>query len=185
MARDLTTALKNELTAPVLSPVIFYEGEFASGFVRLWSGYGDLLWNGQTWQGVGHLAGISPIQEDGQISAKGITVSLSGIPQSLIAVALSEARQGKPGKIWLGAMDSAGAVVVDPYLSFSGRLDVPEIDEGADTATITITYESRLIDLERPRERRYTANDQALDYPGDKGFDYIPSLQDKQIVWGR
>jgi hypothetical protein len=48
-----------------------------------------------------------------------------------------------------------------------------------------LTAESRLIDLERSRERRYTSEDQKIDYPNDKGLEFIADLQDKEIVWGR
>jgi len=182
--RDATAAFLAELAKRRLRPVIFYEGEFSTGTSRAWSGYGEKVWNGQTWQGVGHLGGISAIEETGDVKATGIVVQLTGVATENIALALGEARQGKPGKVWLGFLDEAGNVIVDPYLAFSGRLDVPEIEEGAETATVRISYESRLIDLERPRARRYTHEDQQIDFPGDKGFEFVPSLQDAQIVWG-
>jgi hypothetical protein len=185
MSRDLTAALTTEFTASSFRPILFFEGEFDGGFTRVWSGLGTIEWDSKSWTGVGYLGGISPIDESGDVRANGVAVSLSGIPSSLVSTALQSARQGLPGKIWIGALDSTGAVVADPYLAFHGRLDVPEIDDGGDTATITITYESRLIDLERPRERRYTAQDQRIDYSDDQGFDFVNSLQDKQLTWGR
>jgi hypothetical protein len=33
------------------------------------------------------------------------------------------------------------------------------------------------------RVRRYTHEDQQIDAPGDKFFEFIPSLQDAQIPW--
>ena len=48
-----------------------------------------------------------------------------------------------------------------------------------------MTAESKLIDLERSRARRYTSEDQKIDYPDDKGLDFIADLQDKAVVWGR
>ena len=83
-----------------------------------------------------------------------------------------------------GAIDSSGALVVDPYTTFQGRLDVPEIVDGGDDCTIQISYESRLIDLERARERRYTHEDQQIDSPGDKGFEFVTLIQDQTVVWG-
>jgi len=78
-----------------------------------------------------------------------------------------------------------GALVADPAIAFAGRLDVPEIDDNGQTATITISYESRLVDLERPRERRYTHEDQQIDYSGDLGFEYVAAIQEWNGVWGR
>jgi len=64
-------------------------------------------------------------------------------------------------------------------------MDTCEIAEGGDTAVIALTAESRLLDLNRSRERRYQKQDQAIDFPGDLGFDYVPSLQQLSVVWGK
>lgn len=184
-SRELSVNVLAELAAGKFSPVHLFEAEFVTGWLRLWTGLGPIAWNGQTWTGAGNLVGVSAITETSDSRAVGITISLSGMPSSLIALALTEARQGKIGRVYLGFINAAGAVIADPYKSFEGRLDVPEIADQGDTCTISISYESRLIDLERPRERRYTGEDQRLDYPTDRGFDNVPGLQDAVILWGR
>lgn len=184
MARDLTSAVDTALAQGTVRPVLFFEGEFAAGTVRLWTGLGSITWNGSSWLGAGELLNVSSIEASGDVRAQGVTISLSGMPGSLISLALAQAQQGLPGRIYLGLMDSAGAVIADPHLAFSGRLDVPVIDDAGDSCTITISYEGRLIDLQRARERRYTDEDQRIQHPADRGFEFIPSLQDAQIVWG-
>lgn len=183
--RALTAGMQTQVQNDSLRPIILFEGEFLSGMVRLWSGYGTLSWNGVTWSGVGELAGISPIAETSETRATGVTISLSGIPNDLIAKALDETRQGKQVKIWFGTTDEEVNVIADPYLSFAGRIDVPTIDEGRETSTISITVESRMIDLQRARERRYTHEDQQRDFPGDRGFEYVPMVQDWSGTWGK
>jgi hypothetical protein len=64
-------------------------------------------------------------------------------------------------------------------------MDVMIIREGTDTSTIELKLENRLIALERPNERRMTDEDQKNLFTGDKGFEFIADLQDKQIVWGQ
>lgn len=184
MARDLTASVITQLQAASVEVGVLFEGEFASGWVRLWSGVGTLSWDGKSWSGVGTLLGISGIDETNEIRASGLTVSLSGVPSDLLSAALGDARSGKTGRVYL-AFFSSGSIVADPILQFEGRLDVPAIEDGPDTATISISYESELIDLERARERRYTPEDQAIDFPGDLGFAYVAALQDAQITWGR
>lgn len=181
---SLTNDMVTEVTAATLRPILLFEGEFATGFLRLWTGYGDLAWDDKTWTGAGTLIGVAPVQQTSDIRAAGTTVELNGIPSEVISIALSESRQGKEGTIWLGMLTEAGAVVEDPVILFRGKLDVPTIDDGGDTCRVAISYESRLIDLERPRERRYTPEDQAIDYPGDTGFDEVTKLQDTKVVWG-
>ena len=80
-----------------------------------------------------------------------------------------------------GTIDGA---TVDSYQIFSGRMDVMTIDETGETCSITLTAENRLIDLERPRVRRYTSEDQKSLHPNDKGFDFVNSLQEAEIKWG-
>jgi hypothetical protein len=174
-----------EIAAADVRAGVLAEIEFASGTVRAWTGVGILQWNGYDWTGVGHLGGISPIEETSEVRAAGVALSLSGIPSALVASALGDAERGRPVTVWLAFFDDDWAIVADPYQAFSGRVDVPVIDEGGETATITIQAESRLIDLERPRTRRYTDEDQQDAFPGDRGFEFVTSLQEWSGVWGR
>ena len=64
-------------------------------------------------------------------------------------------------------------------------MDVMTITDTGDSISISLTVESELRALEKPSERRYTPEDQKIDYPFDKGFDFVPRLQDVQINWGR
>ncbi len=43
-----------------------------------------------------------------QIVAGGTSVSLSGIPPDLVQLAIAEARQGLPGRVWLGLAVARG-----------------------------------------------------------------------------
>lgn len=185
MSRDLTAGMLAEVQAQLVRPCIFFEGEFEGGTVRLWSGLGDITWNDVVWTGAGNLLGVSAVEETTAVVANGVTVSLTGIPVEFRSAAIDGARQGKPGRIWFGAIDASGALVSDPYMLFAGRLDVPEITFGGETFAITITYESRLIDLTRPREWRYTHESQQVLFPGDKGFEFVTSIQDQAVWWGQ
>lgn len=184
MSRTITAAVVVELASGQVRPAIFFEAQFPSGFLRLWSGLGDITWNGSVWTGAGNLMGIGAIEESADVVATGTTISLSGIPTDLVSLCLSDARQGMPGKVWIGFMTAAMAVIADPILAFAGRLDVPSIMDGAERCEIQITYESRLIDLNRAREWRYTHESQQQFSAGDRGFEYVSALQDKEVRWG-
>jgi hypothetical protein len=183
--RAITQAVANAIVAGTVRPVIFYEGEFSGGTVRLWSGLAPLSWNGVTWTGAGNMLGISAIGETSEVRAVAFEVSLSGAISELVSVALSQGRQGLPGRVWLGFFDDSGNLISEPFKSFDGRMDVMDITDDAVTARIGVYYESRLINLDRTRERRYTSEDQRLDYPSDLGFDYVPGLQNMPLFWGR
>jgi hypothetical protein len=99
-------------------------------------------------------------------------------------IALNELRRGMPAKLWLGALDDNNNLLADPFLLFEGVTDTADIDENPEELKISIQAESRLIGLQKPQERRYTHEDQQIDFPGDLGFEYVAGLQDKDIVWG-
>tara|TARA_R100000231_G_scaffold2990_2_gene5490 strand:+ start:1881 stop:2498 length:618 start_codon:yes stop_codon:yes gene_type:complete len=183
MSRDLTTAVQNQLSADELQPFFAVKLNFDSGDLRLWTGYGDITVDSETYTGGGQLLNISQIEETVEIAARGITFSLNGVDSSLVSLALNENYQTRSAKLFLGVF-SSGAVVSSPYELFDGRMDVLSIDDSGDTATITMTAESRLIDLERPRLRRYTSEDQKLRHPNDTGLDFVAALQEKEIAWG-
>ncbi len=184
MARDLTAGMATEVTAELLRPIVLIKLAFDGGELNLWNGIDDLSWSGDTYSGAGDLLGISAIEETQELRAVSASLQLSGVPASIISTALAEDYQGRSCKIWLAALDDTGAIVADPYLQFDGRMDVMRIEEGADTAIITVSIESRLIDLERPRNRRYTDEDQQAEHPGDRFFEFVPALQEKEVKWG-
>lgn len=185
MSRNLPTAFATALDAQVLRPALLFEGEFADGWLRLWSGVGDLSWGGFTWTGAGTLLQVGSLEETQDVVASGSTVTLSGVPVEVVETAINQAEQGAPGRVYLALFDANWALIDNPVLAFAGRLDVPEVADGQGTCSVTISYESRLIDLTTPRELRYTHEAQRLAYPSDRGFEYVTSIQDKEITWGR
>ena len=80
---------------------------------------------------------------------------------------------------------SSDFVLFEPFTLFNGQMDKMEIQDNGETSNVSIVCESKLITLQTPRVRRYTLEDQKLDFPNDKGLEFIPSLQDKEITWGR
>jgi len=184
MSRGLSAGMLSQVAASNVNPILLFYGEFASGTVRMWSGLGDLSFDSQTWLGAGSLVQVSNVEETSEIKASGVVVTFNGIPADLLSLVLSDVKQGALGKIYLGFL-SSGTVVATPWLIFEGRIDTPIINEEAETCSIAITYESRLIDLSRPRTARYTDQDQKREFPGDLGMEFVLALQDKEIPWGR
>lgn len=185
MARNLTAGMIAAYTAAKVKPIFLVQIECTSGTVYAWSGYGTLNWDGQNYLGVGTFGLVDVVGETTDLSAQGVNFSLSGVDAANIEIALDEIEQGLNAALYLGALDDSGALISQPYLLFYGLTDVPTVNEGPDNdCTISISVESRLIDLARSRERRYTTHDQQLDYPDDLGFDFVPGLQNANIRFG-
>jgi hypothetical protein len=183
MARTATAAMVTEAAKASVAPVFFVEMDFVSGFVRVWSGYGSISWDAKTWLGAGHLISIDTLSEGVDFVANGANLKLSGIPSEMIAIALGEQYQGRDATIYLGLLDSAGAVIADPLSIFAAKMDTMEIEEGGDTSSIIVRVESHAISLKRAHEWRYTHEDQLIDYPADRGLEYVAGLQDKELIW--
>lgn len=181
MSRELTTEVLNALDDAVVYPFFAVDIDFASGSLYVWSGLGDLTIGSKTYLGVGTLLNISSVEETTEIEAKGATLTMSGIPSSYLALALTEPYQGRECRIYFGMTSDPSAYVE----VFSGELDQMNISEDASTSTIAVTAENVLIKLERPVIRRFTHEDQKSRYPSDKGLEYVASLQDKEVFWGR
>lgn len=188
--RELTAGIQAAIAANPVRPILFIEIEHYAGgiqsFLRLATGVGQITWNGNVWTGGGDMLALTPARESEGLEAIGFAVTLSGMPADKLAIIRQSMRKNKSGKIYLGFLDAAGAVIADPYLMRRGRFDTAEFNRDPAKGIITITarYEDRLIDLERPREFRYTTESQALRLAGDRGFEQVPELQDAQDLWG-
>lgn len=185
MSRNLTTDFKNAVIAGTVFPAILVVASFDSGTLRFWNGVGTLVYGGNSYTGAGNLLQIAEVVETQNVEARGAEFILSGIPSSIISIALAEEYQDRTITQSFAVFDSSGAVIADPFVFFSGKMDVMSIEEGRDTGSIKLTAENDLISLARVNERRRTPEDQKLTYAGDTFFDQVAALQSKDIVWGK
>lgn len=182
-SRTLPTGYAALAQGRVFSPVFLVELQWPTGTVYFWNGYGTISWDGHTFTGTGHMGTLSPIGESRDLKANGVMLSLSGIPTELVTLALADDTQGSVAKIWLAPMAQTGAFAADPLEIFEGIIDVCPIEDSGDTCTINVQLERELIDR-RINNRRYTHEDQQIDYPGDMFFEFVAGLVDKEVTWG-
>lgn len=185
MARPMTMAAATALAEGDVRPALLFEGLFSDGTLRLTTGPLSVEWGGVTYTANGVMTGFSSPQEGTNAEAAGWTLTLTGIPSDLVSTALGQARRGKIGRVWLAFLDLWGGIITDPFFIAQGRLDVPVISDDGATSTISIAYEGHLRDIVRPQELRYTNEEQQRLFPGDRGFEYVTSIIDRQIQWGR
>lgn len=204
--RSVSDGFKSVVEDQVVRPFFAIELLFDSNSFRVWSGLGELQANGVIWQGAASLISLTPIEETSEIAATGMTFTMSGLPSSLVSLALQEPYQGRVAKVYFGLAsvpvalltEGGDRIVAEDLLPldissgeqseliemFSGHMDVMTITDSGNEAVISVTAESRLIALERPNEIRYTPEDQKRKYPDDRGLDFVADLQDKEIKWG-
>jgi len=207
MSRDLSLDTINNINKDVVRPFFAVELLFDGDRVlRLWTGVGTLvLQDGTEWVGSGNFLNISSVEETAEMSVKGATLTLSGVPSEVLSLALSEPYQGRVCNIYFGTftqgnlLQESGSYILLQDGSridlqdgaagfneiFSGYMDQMNIEEGPSGSTVELKVENKLIDLERARVARYSSGYQKTLYPNDLGFDFVEDLQDKKISWGR
>lgn len=181
MSRDLPAAVTAAAASDTFQ--VFWACEFlfdSPNELRFWNGVGDIDVDGDTYTGAGNLLDISEIRESSDIAAYGATITLSGIPSNLINLALSEPYQARKAAVRFGII--SGSTIYSSVV-FTGEMDQMNISFGPETSTISLDVESRLVDLNRARIRRYTDADHQSRYEGDLAFEYVTALQDQRLEW--
>ena len=190
MTRTIATANKNETTAEVFRPVLFLFLDLDGGDVTVNSSDQDIAWDfegdssDETFTGVGQFGSVSVINESADLKASGIQCMLTGVPTTHISNALSESYSGRTAKLYIGFLNASRVLVADPMVIFAGRIDAMDIQIGK-TASVSVSIESKLVDWERARIRRYTNEDQRNLYSTDEFCEFVVQTVEKELVWGQ
>lgn len=183
--RGLSDRVKDNLEDTVLRPVAFFEFNYdESGTERYWTGYGKRFFGDKIFTGTGDLITIASIQETDGIEAVNVKFTLSGVPQKHIDYSLDRNYQNRRCKVWLGWLDDNNRLIDTPDVTYVGMQDVITINDGEDSVTAQLNTENRLVKLNDKNSRRYTFEDQRLDFPQDKGFEFVAQMQEKSLHFG-
>ena len=185
--RALTTDFKTALAADVLRVGLLCEIDYPTTPLRCWTGQGSLSWDSKTWLGVGDLGGISAVRESSAPQATNVTLEISGITSTSLALALAETSQRRRATLWLALFEEVAGdlnVLGDPWRIRRGWTDVHKIIDTGKTATIQVSVESLFARLRIPRTMRYTDAEQQRLFPGDTGMRYAAAIGTRPIYWG-
>jgi len=196
MPRSLSpTFLAQLASSGACAPVLFCVLAFNDHTLYLWGGVGSLtpagpaysasstFPYGQTFTGLGWLAKVSTIPQTTKVQAQGVTLSLSGIPSSLVSETIGQVRIWGTAQIFLGFFNSSGALIADPIQLFAGELDVPSLTDSGETCAISITAENPLLRLNEAPDRRFDDADQQIYAPGDLGMSFVGALGNLTLFW--
>jgi len=185
--RGATAAFIAQAQAQAAHQIHLVEVGLEIGTVYLTDGNRQVSWGGHDYIAAGYLLQFSDIEENATPQAATISVSLSGVTQTIMSLFLTYAYIDRPVAIYRAFLDEDGDLVADPLLIFSGRIDAPAFQENPDagSAVLTVTVASQWVDFLRTPGRHTNHDEQQAFFPGDRGFEYVSELADRTIVWGR
>lgn len=188
MARNnITNAYVSSSIGVLQCDYLAYMDFSGSAPVRVWTGLETKQFTdfsgSANYIAVGAYGGISAVAETTEVSAKGIELVLSGVDSNYVSLALQNNYRGRTVAVYIIVWDSTHTNYQQSMI-FRGRMDQMVITENETSSTINLKCESRLIDLNRPRERRYTDEFQKSLYPNDTGLEFMASMADKSVYWG-
>ncbi len=183
--RSVDPAITAATVSPTIKGIYFVLLCFDTQSVAWHSGFGNIILDGITYLGLGHLGSIGQIHEETGIKSSGVSVGVSGIKQEVVGMLLGQAYLNRKAYIYFVPVDDSNRpIVASPYLLFRGTMDSIDGQMGAG-AGFTVTLKSRLADWERPRKCLYTDVEQQRLYPEDLGMEFIAQLSQKKIIWPR
>ncbi|RMC37491.1 hypothetical protein [Paracoccus alkanivorans] len=161
--------------------------DFLDAPKRWWTGYGDLEVGGFTWQGLGDLISISPIETSYEVSAQDVTFELAATPE-MLALALAAKSRVRDRSVTIScelfAMEDVsvgpndiqrGQPVASPFSMFSGTMQrMPWKAEGPNSRTIQLECHGLFLRRNAAALGLWNDSDQKARYFGDKGFERLP-----------
>lgn len=170
-----------------LRPVHLFTIYLDTATIRISDAHKELRWGGDTWLAGGHALGFTGLEETSALEVTTVTISLSAVDQSFISLLLAQHFIDRRVTIHLALLDEDDRLTIAPRLQFDGRVDSPVIadDPVNGKSVIALSATNHWVDFERVPGRHTNGPEQRLYYAGDKGFDFIPQLVSKVLLWGR
>ena len=187
MPRGLTSSVKTELATGNIEPVLLIELGFGTPVYLTNASFditSSISGSSRTYLSNGHLKGITGISETNAPSKNSLVVSLSGVDQTYIAIALNENIINDDVFIYRGFLDTNLALISDPFLLFYGTIDEDKISDNTTTASINLTVTSHWGNFSKTNGRTTTDNSQKRFFASDKGMEFS-ALTVRDIRWGR
>lgn len=196
MTRPISPEVEQMAKERRIMPFVLVEMDFSTGAFRMATGNVSISWNGNVFQAGGGLLGISQVEETTNVAANGYTVSLAPIPNHVrhpdgrsipdIIYDRELEWRGRICSVYYGFLSEGQEILPEPVRIIKARMDKMTSSQDQSSYSINMTIEPRTISLNNPRISRYTPEDQAKKYPGDRIFDNVARIASGyNIVWGR
>ena len=175
---------KAALEAEHAARIYFIHLDFTGTPFYACTGALDYVVLGQTWYGIGDIQGISDITDTADVAARPITMSLTGVDSYITTPVQSRTNyKGRSAKVYRGLLDSNFDLIDDPDIIWTGRMDVGSMLRGGEYLA-QMVCEPLAARMLRPNLSRYSDEDHQLRSSGDKFFEFLSQMEQKDVVWG-
>jgi len=163
--------------------IVFVKLAFDAGTVFIHNGVGTHIFNGDSYLGVGAFGAIDVLEDSLDLSSKPVDLTLSSITPEIIDSIKTDDVFGRDADIYLGSLDENDQLQGTPDNWFSGHMETVKLSLGKIDG-VQIRLQSRASRLQLRNNKRYTLEDHQADFPGDLFFEFLPFLQEAEVVWG-
>jgi hypothetical protein len=168
LSRDMQKVLLS--TRRQLCWLWWIEGQSADLYA--WSGTQPIDFDGNTYLGVGHVAGMATIQRTDGLEHVEQQLILSGLDPSVVAD-LDTSVRGREATVRLGALNTAGQIVREPILVQQLVQDTLKWERKADgSVSLTLTCFEALPQIGRATGAKWSFEAQLEAFSNDHGFYY-------------
>ena len=182
--RGMSAAVLTEVAKSQNEPFHLVEIYFTSGTAYLTDAFKEITWNSNTYLAAGSFLTFSDITEENALTVSEIEVQLTGVDRNYLVDVLNERFMDQNLIIRKGFFDSSNAVIVDPIIIYSGKMDEPTIIESSETCTVSVKVANLFVDFLKTTGRYTNDESQKLFFPNDNGFQYAHQII-KEINWGK
>lgn len=193
MAISLSPALQNALNNYERQAVVFVTFEFGTGTYGLWTGLGEISYNGIVYKAGASILDVSNIENNADGSVSELTITLNTDPGKIITSDIliqlyDEDWHMRPVTIQTGLIDPDTQALIGVQTFFRGRIEEAPYEEGLDGANIKARCVSRSIELSKAGNLYRNSSTQKRFDPTDTGLNGIGTLNgavNKDIKWGQ
>jgi hypothetical protein len=154
--------------------------ELDGGPLRL-AGLGhDVEVDGNTYMAAQHIGSIEPVSETAT-EAAGLAFTLSAVPPSAIASALTEPIEGR--RVTLQVVVLEGATPHLLPIEWQGTMDSWTMTRAGGPATLRYTAEHAMMRWARATGQRFCHADHSARFPGDRFFEFVTQVAEQTLVW--
>lgn len=161
--------------------------EFLSRTMRFWDGVRELNAGGQVWEGSSDVISVSGMGHSRNMAAQQVSFTLTGASTDLIQFAAGNQQEvsNRPCTVFLQFLTENQSTLDDPIAVWSGNMDTMGFSVGLDNQQIQLTAETLFVTRVRAPYAYQTDADQQARWPGDTGFQFMPTLRNKTVPWLR